>query len=114
VEAGAWNIYLFGLFLALLSLPAITSVSLGEYSVNSAKDFVVKKALPLELFERQDRAAAADRLLCFASTSAYGCTTLAGSKLSIFSWFLLCHVPVWPALGAQRSASAMPCVHAGA
>jgi len=31
------SIYLFGLLLALLSLPAITSVSLGEYSVNPQK-----------------------------------------------------------------------------
>ena len=31
------TIYLFALFLALLSLPAITSVSLGEYSMNPQK-----------------------------------------------------------------------------
>jgi hypothetical protein len=34
---GSWGVYLFGLLLALLSLPAITSVSLGDYSVCSHK-----------------------------------------------------------------------------
>lgn len=34
---GPWDLYRFALFLALLSLPAITSVSLGEYSPSSHK-----------------------------------------------------------------------------
>ena len=35
ISAGPWDLYRFALFLALLALPAITTVSLGEYSPSS-------------------------------------------------------------------------------
>jgi hypothetical protein len=44
-KPGPWGIYWFGLFLALISLPAITSVSLGEYSLNSQKTSWPRKLL---------------------------------------------------------------------
>jgi hypothetical protein len=36
-KRGPWDIYLFTVFLAFLALPAITSVSMGEYGFNSHK-----------------------------------------------------------------------------
>ena len=44
-KPGAWGIYWFGILLALISLPAITSVSLGEYSLNPQKTSLPKKLL---------------------------------------------------------------------
>jgi len=42
---GPWQIYLFTVMLAFLSLPAITSVSMGEYSFNSHRLTLVRKLL---------------------------------------------------------------------
>jgi len=42
---GSWGVYWFGLFLALLSLPAITSVSLGEYSLSPQETSWPRKLL---------------------------------------------------------------------
>jgi hypothetical protein len=36
-QPGSWGIYWLGIVFALISLPAVTSVSLGEYSVNARK-----------------------------------------------------------------------------
>jgi hypothetical protein len=76
------TIYLFGLFLALLSLPAITSVSLGEYSVNPQKT-----SWPRRLFRRSFLTAKIALFLpivYFVSLDlAYGCTTL-GREQAIY------------------------------
>lgn len=42
---GPWSIYWFGILLALLSLPAIASVSLAEYSFSSRKPSWIRRAV---------------------------------------------------------------------
>ena len=64
---GLWNIYEFALFLALVALPAVTSVSLGESQVSahrpSAKQRVRRMlALPMRAFVAGATAAAAGAL----------------------------------------------------
>ncbi|MGD0630017.1 MAG: hypothetical protein ABR987_11710 [Terracidiphilus sp.] len=86
------TIYLFSLFLALLALPAITSVSLGEYSVNPQPTSWSRKLyrwsflsakiallLPINYFVSMDL--------------AYGCTTFGGEQsvyVQLASTFAMC------------------------
>jgi hypothetical protein len=89
---GPETIYLFGLFLALLSLPAITSVSLGEYSVNQRKT-----SWPRRLYRWSFLSAKVALLLpiiYFVSLSlAYGCTLLGRERavyIELVSTFAMC------------------------
>ena len=86
------SIYLFALLLALLALPAITSVSLGEYSVNPQKT-----SWPRRLHRWSFLAAKVALLLpivYFVSLDlAYGCTAF-GREASVYiqlvSTFAMC------------------------
>jgi len=86
------SIYLFGLLLALLALPAITSVSLGEYSVNSQKTSWSTK------LQRWSFLAAKTALLMpiiyfVAFDLAYGCTWFSRESaiyIQLVSSFALC------------------------
>ena len=86
------TVYLFCLFLALLSLPAITSVSLGEYSVNPRPT-----SWPRKLYRWSFLSAKIALLLptiYFVSMDlAYGCTTFGRERsvyIQLVSTFLLC------------------------
>jgi hypothetical protein len=89
---GPETIYLFGLFLALLSLPAITTVSLGEYSVNPRKTSWSRR------FYRWSFLSAKVALLLpivyFLSLNlAYGCTTFGRERaiyIELVSTFAMC------------------------
>jgi hypothetical protein len=86
------TLYLFAVFLALLSLPALTSVSLGEYSMNAQKtswprriyrwSFLTAKValfLPIVYFVSLDL--------------AYGCTTLGREQavyIQLIATFAIC------------------------
>jgi hypothetical protein len=86
------SLYLFSLLLALLSLPAITSVSLGEYSVNPQRT-----SWPRKLYRWSFLSAKIALLLpiiYFVSIDlAYGCTTF-GREQSVYiqlvSTFAMC------------------------
>jgi hypothetical protein len=86
------SIYLFALVLALLALPAITSVSLGEYSVNPQRT-----SWPRKLYRWSFLSAKIALLLpviYFVSMDlAYGCTSLGRERAVYFqliSTFVLC------------------------
>ena len=86
------TVYLFCLFLALLALPAITSVSLGEYSVNPRRT-----SWPRMLYRWSFLSAKIALLLpmiYFVSMDlAYGCTTLGRERavyIELVSTFVLC------------------------
>ena len=86
------TIYLFALLLALLALPAITSVSLGEYSLNPQKTSWTRK-----LFRWGFLSAKIAMLLPIvyfvALDLAYGCTTFGRERavyIQLVSTFAMC------------------------
>jgi hypothetical protein len=76
------NVFLFGLLLALLALPAITSVSLGEYSANSPKTSWKRKMFRWSFLSA--KIALLLPILYFLSLDmGYGCT-LVGRNGSVY------------------------------
>jgi hypothetical protein len=86
------TIYLFALFLALLSLPAITSVSLGEYSVNPQKTSWARRVYRWSFLGA--KIALLLPIIYFVSIDmAYGCTTLSRGRavyIQLISCFAMC------------------------
>jgi len=101
---GPWILYLFAVFLALVSLPAITSVSLGEYSQDPQGTSWSRK------FTRWSFLSAKIALLLaivyFASLDlAYGQTTLDANRsayIQLMFSFLACLFGMRWVLGDQR------------
>jgi hypothetical protein len=89
---GPETIYLFGLFLALLSLPAITSVSLGEYSLNPRKTSWSRRLYRWCFLSA--KVALLLPIVYFASLNlAYGCTSLGRERavyIELVSTFAMC------------------------
>ena len=86
------NIYLFAILLALLALPAITSVSLGEYSVNPQKTSWSRK-LQRWSFLATKAALLLPTVYFFAFDLAYGCTWFSRESaidIQLASSFALC------------------------
>ena len=92
-QPGSWDIYWLGIAFALISLPAVTSVSLGEYSMNPRKTswrrrlyrwsfFSAKIALllPIVYFSTLD--------LAYFSTAHYSHSSANIQMLSTFAFFL--------------------------
>jgi hypothetical protein len=86
------TIFLFGLFLALLSLPAITSVSLGEYSVNPRKTSWSRRLYRWCFLST--KVALLLPIVYFVSLNlSYGCTTLGRERavyIELVSTFVMC------------------------
>jgi hypothetical protein len=86
------TIYLFGLLLALLSLPAITSVSLGEYSLNPRKTSWSRRLYRWGFLSA--KVALLLLIVYFASLNlSYGCTTLGRERavyIELVSTFAMC------------------------
>jgi hypothetical protein len=92
-QPGSWGIYWLGIAFALISLPAVTSVSLGEYSLNPQKTswgrrlyrwsfFSAKIALllPIVYFSTLD--------LAYIRTAHYSHSSADIQMLSTFAFFL--------------------------
>jgi hypothetical protein len=89
---GPLGIYLFMVFLALLSLPAITSVSLGEYSFSTHKPSWARRISRLSFLGAKIALllaiayfASAD--LAYAQTTGY---SVAAENIQLFSSFVIC------------------------
>jgi hypothetical protein len=85
-------LYLFALFLALLSLPAITSVSLGEYSGNPQRTSWARRLYRWSFLSA--KIALLLPIIYFVSIDmAYGCTTLSREcavYIQLVSCFAMC------------------------
>ena len=86
------SLYLFALFLALLSLPAITSVSLGEYSGTPQRTSLVRRLYRWSFLST--KIALLLPIIYFVSIDmAYGCTTLIRERavyIQLVSCFAMC------------------------
>jgi hypothetical protein len=86
------TLYLFALIVALLALPAITSVSLGESSVNQQKTSWARRILRWSFFSA--KAALLLPTIYFVSLDlAYGSTTIGRERavyLELISTFVMC------------------------
>ncbi len=91
-KPAAIAVYLFCVFLALLALPAITSVSLGEYSVNPRPTSWARKLYRWSFLSA--KIALLLPAIYFVSLDlAYGCTTLGRERsvyIQLVSTFVLC------------------------
>jgi len=86
------TLYMFALFLALLSLPAITSVSLGEYSLNPQRTSWTRKLLRWSFLGA--KTALLLPIVYFLSFDlAYGCTAIGREQaayIQLIATFLMC------------------------
>ena len=93
---GPWSIYLFALLLALLALPAITSVSLGESSVSPQRTSWSRRLSRWSFL--------CAKIAFLLHHSVLQCIHLHPTDLHLWP------LPVWPALGFARSAAKVPCL----
>jgi hypothetical protein len=86
------NLYLFALILALLALPAITSVSLGEYSLNPQNTSWTRKIYRWSFLSA--KIALMLPIIYFVALDlAYGCTTMGRERavyIQLVSTFAMC------------------------
>lgn len=98
------TVYLFALLLALLALPAITSVSLGEYSLNPQKTSWTRKLYRWSFLSA--KIALMLPIIYFVALDlAYGCTTLGRERavyIQFVSTFAMCLFGMRWALKDQR------------
>ena len=102
-----WAIPLFGVVLAFLTLPGITSIALGDYSRDSQKPLTAEEARVLA-FLIQDLFGVVVCPFCVSRARLFHCAAI----IELFGLypvrFFPCSLPIGTALGFSRSAAALP------